>query len=42
VGPVDLPRDKTPTKLEQMFSPNQGEVYIKGEVPDPNGISLMV
>jgi hypothetical protein len=42
VGPIDLPRDNTPSKLEQMFSPSQGEVYVKSDVRDPDGISLMV
>jgi hypothetical protein len=42
VGPVDLPRDNTPSKLEQMFSPVNGEVYIKSDARDPDGISLMV
>lgn len=40
VGPIAVVRDKTPTKLEEMFSPRQGEVYRAS--PDPESISLMV
>lgn len=40
VGPVTVPRDNEPSKLEQMFSPPQSEVYIKDE--EPSGFNLLV
>lgn len=40
VGPVTVPRSQEPSKLEQMFSPPQSEVYIKDE--EPSALNLLV
>jgi hypothetical protein len=39
-GPITVKRDNIPTKLEEMFSPTQGEVFRKSE--DPESLSLLV
>jgi len=39
-GPITVTRDDEPSKLEQMFSPPQTEVYVKDE--EPSGFSLLV
>jgi len=40
-GPIVVKRDNQPSKLEEFFSPQQGEVYRKTEEPDST-FSLMV